>query len=118
MKSFRRVLTARRLRVQYTRFTSPSGGGRPAQRDGWGSGTHDCRRHAMQILKHVVILEPKYAIAKGIEVCRSLVVMGNAFSRSVLRSIEFDDEVRSLAYEVCDVRHNWRLAAEVEALGL
>jgi hypothetical protein len=55
----------------------------------------DQLHHSVEILRYVAVPETKHAIAFVFEPTRPLLIMRNALSGAVLRTVDFDDKSRA-----------------------
>ena len=76
-------------------------------------GSGNCLHHALGIAQHVIIPEAKHTIAARFEIGSAFSVPRKARVFVVLSAVEFDDEPRRVAGEVCEVRSDGRLAAKM-----
>jgi len=82
---------------------------------GWGARVPHCcgdrLHHTFDIAEHIVVPEPQHAVAARLKI-------GGSFRIArfiVLAAVEFNDEARGMAGEVCIVRADRCLTAEVGA---
>src|SRR6187200_451122 len=92
----------------------------PLAGEGWGGGickrNSDCFQHALPIRHHVIIVETKHAKAPRNKKRITTRVALHGFLFKMLSAIEFDYQVRGVAYEIRNIKTNRRLPPEASTI--
>jgi hypothetical protein len=86
---------------------------------GWGAIAHGGRNyfhHPFDIAEYVIVPETENTVAARLKISRASCVIRDARHFVVLSAVELDHEARAMAGEICEVRTDRCLAAEVGAV--
>ena len=75
-------------------------------------------QHALDISAYIVVPKTQHAIALTFEPTRSHGISFGVRRKTVLRAIDFDNEMRGHTGKVDDIVSDWHLPAEVSAARL
>jgi hypothetical protein len=78
-------------------------------------GSDDNLHNAIAIFQHIGIPEPEHAIAARVQVRCALHIILNRRTLRMLRTIQFDHDLRAMARKIRKVWTDWSLSPEMQS---